>query len=99
MDVREICAEKIRAASDRARYRDSYDLILLFDMVQFDIKEIIELVKQKEIRKPITQESMLKNWEIAKHEREEELAGIYYAKDVNDREVETLIQKIEINAR
>ncbi len=99
MDIREICAEKIRAASDRARYRDFYDLVLLFDMMQFDIKEIIELIKQKEIRKPITQESMLKNWKIAKQEREEELARIYYAKDVNDKEVETLIQKIEINAR
>ena len=32
-------------------------------------------------------------------EREEELAGIYYAQDVNNREVETLIQKIEINVR
>lgn len=26
MDVKEICAEKIRATSDRARYRDFYDL-------------------------------------------------------------------------
>ncbi|MFH1553161.1 MAG: nucleotidyl transferase AbiEii/AbiGii toxin family protein [Candidatus Omnitrophota bacterium] len=99
MDIREICAEKIRAASDRARYRDFYDLVLLFDMMQFDIKEIIELIKQKEIRKPITQESMLKNWEIAKREREEEYARIYYAENVNDKEVESLIQKIEVNAR
>ena len=97
MDIREICAEKIRAASDRARYRDFYDLVLLFDMMQFNIKEIIDLIKQKEIRKPITQESMFKNWEIAKQEREKELAGIYYAEDVNDEKVTTLIQKIEIN--
>jgi len=97
MDIREICAEKIRAASDRSRYRDFYDLVLLFDMMQFNIKEIIDLIKQKETRKPITQESMFKNWEIAKQEREKELAGIYYAEDVNDEKVTTLIQKIEIN--
>jgi predicted nucleotidyltransferase component of viral defense system len=99
MDIREICAEKIRAASDRARYRDFYDLLLLFNITQFDIKEIIELIKQKEIRKPITQESMLRNWKIAKQEREEELARIYYAEKVNDKEVETLIQQIKINAK
>ena len=29
MDIREICAEKIRAMSDRARYRDFYDLFLM----------------------------------------------------------------------
>ncbi|MFH1847376.1 MAG: nucleotidyl transferase AbiEii/AbiGii toxin family protein [Candidatus Omnitrophota bacterium] len=99
MDIREICAEKIRAASGRARYRDFYDLVLLFNLIQFDIKEIIELVKRKEIRKPITQKSMLENWKIAKQERQGELSGIYYAEDVNDKEVETLIQKIEINVR
>lgn len=47
MDVREICAEKIRAASGRARYRDFYDLVLLFDAIKFDIKEIVDLIKQK----------------------------------------------------
>ena len=97
MDIREICAEKIRAASGRARYRDFYDLVLLFDMMQFNIKEIIDLIKQKEIRKPITQESMFKNWEIAKQEREKEISGIYYVEDVNDEKVTALIQQIEIN--
>lgn len=29
MDIKEICAEKIRATSDRARYRDFYDLFLI----------------------------------------------------------------------
>ena len=54
-------------------------------------------LKQKEIRKPITQVSMIKNWKIAKQEREEELAGIYYAQDLNDSEIDSLIKKIGIN--
>lgn len=29
MDIREMCAEKIRAANERARYRDFYDLYML----------------------------------------------------------------------
>lgn len=97
MDIREICAEKIRAASDRARYRDFYDLVLLFKCEKFNIREIIELIKKKEIRKPITQESMLNNWRIAKKEREKELAGIYYAKAIDGKEVETLVREIDVN--
>ena len=99
MDIREVCAEKIRAASGRARYRDFYDLVLLFDSVRLNIKEIIELIKQKEIREPIVQGSILKNWKIAKKERDQELARIYYAKDVGDKDVEVLIQKLKIDVR
>jgi len=99
MDIREICAEKIRAASDRARYRDFYDLALLFDMVEFNIKEITELIKQKEIRRPITQDSMLQNWQTARKEKENELARIYYGKDVGDIDIERLIGKLKIYIR
>ena len=99
MDVRGICAEKIRAASGRARYRDFYDLVLLFEAAHFDIKEIAELIKQKEIRSPITQDSILENWKIARKERDQELARIYYARDIGDKDVEELIQKLKIDAR
>ena len=99
MDVKEICAEKIRAASGRARYRDFYDLTLLFDAVRFDIKEIALLIGKKEIRAPITQESIISNWKIARREREEELSRIYYAKDITDQEVESLIAKLKINVK
>lgn len=99
MDVREICAEKIRAASDRARYRDFYDLALLFNARPFDIKEITGLIKQKEIRKPITQDSMLKNWKAAKKEKEEELSVIYYAEDIEDKDIDRLIHRLKINVR
>lgn len=99
MDIREICAEKIRAASGRARYRDFYDLVLLFKEERFNIKEITELITQKEIRAPITQDSILKNWKIARKERVQELDRIYYAKDVGDKDVETLIQRLRIDVR
>lgn len=97
MDLREICAEKIRAASGRARYRDFYDLVLLFEKFKFNIKEITALIKQKEIRKPITQESILKNWKISKKERDMELSRIYYASNVGDSDVERLIKNIKVN--
>lgn len=99
MDVKEICAEKIRATSDRARYRDFYDLGLLFESFKFDIKEIAGLVKQKEIRKPITQDSIMNNWKIAKKEREEELSRIYYARNINDKDIEEVIRMLKISIR
>lgn len=97
MDIREICAEKIRAASDRARYRDFYDLVHLFNSVKFDLGEIKDLIARKEIRKPITCESMLKNWNIAKEERDNELSRIYYAKEVTDAQIEELIKRIDVS--
>lgn len=97
MDIREICAEKIRASSGRARYRDFYDLVLLFSKIKFDIKEIISLIKQKEVRYPITQKSMLKNWKIAKKEKDEGLSRIYYAGNLTDSAIEGLIKKIKVN--
>ena len=97
MDVKEVCAEKIRAASDRARYRDFYDLVLLFESFKFDVEEITGLVKRKEIRKPIAQNSIMNNWKVAKKEREEELSRIYYARNINDKEIEEVIQTLKVN--
>ena len=97
MDVKEICAEKIRATNDRARYRDFYDLVLLFESFKFNIKEITGLIKRKEIRKPITQDSIMNNWKVAKKEKEEEFSMIYYARDINDKEIEDIIQMLKIN--
>ena len=96
MDLKEVCAEKIRAASDRARYRDFYDLVLLFSEFKFSIKEIIALIGKKEIRKPVTQELMLKNWKLAKSERDRELSQVYYKGDISDSDVESLIEKIKV---
>jgi len=95
MDVREICAEKIRTASDRARYRDFYDLALLFANYNFNFTEIFKLIAQKEIRKAVTQESIASNWEIAKEGKKAE--QIYFAKDVDNAVIEKLIEKLKIN--
>lgn len=96
MDIREIVAEKIRAASDRARYRDFYDLFQIFKNNKIDLKEIVELIKQKEIRKPISQKSMLANWKIAKQEKVGESQKIYYSEEVNDEEIESMIHGMDI---
>ncbi|MCX5692628.1 MAG: nucleotidyl transferase AbiEii/AbiGii toxin family protein [Candidatus Omnitrophica bacterium] len=97
MDIKEICAEKIRATSDRARYRDFYDLFSVLKDFKLNIQEIIELIKQKEIRQSITKASILANWKIAKMEKQEKVARIYYLKAVPDSDIEKMINSLGIN--
>lgn len=96
MDKREICAEKIRAASDRSRYRDFYDLYLLSEKFSFDMNEIISLVKQKEIRKSISKKSMLDNLRNALVEKQKEFASVYYAYDIHEKSLVKMINDIPL---
>ena len=98
MDIKEICAEKIRAMSDRARYRDFYDIYLLLEKYQLNLDEIVSYVKQKEIRKPITKASIQTNWKVIATEKEQEMGQIYYSKQVEDNQIETLIQGLPFDS-
>lgn len=94
MDIREISAEKIRAMSDRARYRDFYDQYLILHKFKFDIHEIIDIVKQKEIRIPITKSNIMNNWEIIKTQQKQEMDQIYYSHKVSNEQVEEMLSNI-----
>jgi len=97
MDVREVCAEKIRAMSDRARYRDFYDFYLLTQQYKIDLTDTIGLVKQKEIRKPISPESILQNWAIASEDRRDEIDLINYQNEAfnNPLWIEDVLRKLQ----
>ncbi len=97
MDIREICAEKIRAANDRVRYRDFYDLVLILEKFKLDLKEIIKLVKKKEIRKPISKKVILENWRIVKEEREKEENAVYYSKPIDDKKTDEILKNLPFN--
>jgi predicted nucleotidyltransferase component of viral defense system len=94
MDLREILAEKLRAASGRARYRDFYDIAMILGTFEMDAREIIDLVRRKEIRETISQESILRNWKIAKQERGKGVDLIVYTKDLKDEAVLQTIKRI-----
>lgn len=96
MDIREICAEKIRAMSDRARYRDFYDMCLILDAHKIDLAEVIELVKQKEVRKPITKTNIEQNWKIVLTQKEAEMGQIYYSRKVEDDIMEKMIHGLPL---
>jgi predicted nucleotidyltransferase component of viral defense system len=96
MDIREICAEKIRAMSDRARYRDFYDTYLVLDTHRIDLKEVVELVKMKEVRQPITKTNIEKNWQIVLTQKESEMRQIYYSRQVEDAAIEKMIRSLPL---
>lgn len=89
MDYKEVCAEKIRAINERARYRDFYDLHFMLKEFKPPIKEVIYILKQKEIRKPLSHSSILGNWNIAKKEHESNRT--YLVQNVSNSEIEKMI--------
>lgn len=97
MDIKEICAEKIRAANDRLRYRDFYDLVLILEKFKLNLKEIIKLIKKKELRKPISKKTILANWHIVKKEKEKEESTVYYSKPIDDKQTENILQELPFN--
>lgn len=94
MDIKEIAAEKIRAMSDRARYRDFYDLFLILEKYQLNLDEIVGYVRQKEIRQPITKLNIKNNWAVIGTQKAMEMNQIYYLRQINDQEIEALVESL-----
>ncbi len=94
MDIKEIAAEKIRAMSDRARYRDFYDLFLILEKYCLNLDEIIGYVQEKEIRQPIAKVSIKKNWAIIGTQKEAEMNQIHYVRQIDDQEIEKMINSL-----
>jgi len=94
MDLREILAEKLRAASGRARYRDFYDITMILEAHQMDMGEVLDLVRQKEIRETISQASILRNWEIAKQEKGKGVDLVVYTKEISEERILESIRRI-----
>jgi len=94
MDIREITAEKIRAMSGRIRYRDFYDFSMILNKLDIDLNEVIDLVKQKEIREPISQAKILSNWRLAKNDKKNELQTIYCSQDLPNAQVDKLLKNL-----
>lgn len=94
MDIREITAEKIRAMSSRARYRDFYDFVMILKKLEIDINEALALVRRKELRNTISSKAILNNWKIAKQDKQADLQTIYYIEKLQDEEIESKIEKL-----
>lgn len=97
MDIKEICAEKIRATSDRARYRDFYDLFLILEKYQLNLEEIIGCIKQKEIRKPISKINIKNNLIMISAQKEMEMNQIYYSRKIENEAIGMMINSLPFN--
>jgi len=82
MDSTEICAEKLRACNDRFRYRDFYDLYMMVKTLDLNLKDVISLIPQKEIRKPFSKKNVTENLNFALNEVSEEGDTVSYEKDI-----------------
>lgn len=87
MAVKEICAEKVRAVNERARYRDFYDLAMVMKTNGFDSNEILEILEKKELRKPLGKDSILENVEIAMEAKRSGAESLYYREEMDDGEM------------
>lgn len=94
MDIKEIAAEKIRAMSGRARYRDFYDLFLILEKYKLDLSEIVSYIKQKEIRQPITKLDIKNNWSIVMTQSETEMSQIYYSKKIKEKDISSMVEAL-----
>lgn len=95
MDIREIAAEKIRAMNDRIRYRDFYDFTMIISQLGLSIKEVLKLVRRKEVRQVISRHNILGNWELAKQEKLQEYSSIAYSEELEDRIIENTLGKLK----
>ncbi len=91
MDIREVCAEKIRAMSGRARYRDFFDVYLILENYRVDLQEILGYVRQKEIRRPIAKVNILQNWQLIRDQKEVEKQAVFYAQEIEDTLIEEML--------
>lgn len=98
MNPVEICAEKIRACSDRFRYRDFYDLYLMVNEFKIDINKSINLIPKKEIRKQITKEKILRNLELSLEEQLNEGDTVLYSKEVDSSKLKDFFKSLKLDS-
>jgi predicted nucleotidyltransferase component of viral defense system len=98
MDLREITAEKIRAMNDRVRYRDFYDFVMICLKLSIDLEEVLELVKKKEVRKPISRHNILSNWQLARQDKTNEKLAIHYTEELSDEQIDSQIRRLQFEA-
>ena len=94
MAIKEICAEKVRAVNERARYRDFYDLAMVMKNNSFRPEEILEILRKKELRKQLGKDSVLENLEIAGEAKQSGAESLYYREEISEAEMKENLKGI-----
>jgi predicted nucleotidyltransferase component of viral defense system len=94
MDLVEICTEKVRAMNERARYRDFYDITMVFKKKPIEPSEIINILKKKELKRELKKEHILENLKIAQEAKDSGAENLYYREEVTKEEIENTLNKL-----
>lgn len=94
MDIKEICAEKVRAINERARYRDFYDLTIAMKTYSISPEDIMPIIQQKELRKPLNKSSILENLHIAETAMQYGSENIYYREELDKKAIEETLAEL-----
>jgi predicted nucleotidyltransferase component of viral defense system len=97
MDIRETCAEKIRAMNERYRYRDFYDFGMILKNINIDLAEVVNLLNQKEQRKPLSIKNILEHWWLASQAKIKEVEQIYLSEEITDTEIDDYLTAIPLD--
>lgn len=96
MDQLEICAEKVRACNERFRYRDFYDLYMLINTLNISTKKVFDLLKHKEVRKPISQATVEKHLEYSLEEVSAKADTVAYKKTLPSNKLTAFIKSLDV---
>ena len=99
MDKSEIFAEKIRTLVDRARPRDSYDLVILQRNFGIKIKEALAILEKKELHNPLGIKKIEENIKISIDRFEDEMKELYYRQPVGKDEIEMFAHELLRNLK
>jgi hypothetical protein len=67
----------------------------LLHELKIDQTEMMNLLRKKEIRTPITKANMEKNWEIAREQQAADMGSIYCKKIVENHLIDKLIASLQ----
>lgn len=94
MALLEIAAEKIRAAATRVRYRDFYDLYLIFENGEIAVNDTVSLLRQKEIRAPIDPRQVQEHWQQARQEANDDLHSIHRSRVIEHETIAAWVSQL-----
>jgi hypothetical protein len=94
MTLELLSKSQLQIINRRSNLRYPLDAAMILDTRQIEMREILDLVHQKEIRQTISQESILRNWEIAKQEKGKGVDLIVYTKEIPEEKILEAIERI-----
>jgi len=93
MDIIEICAEKLRAINERARYRDFYDLTLVVRNYDVKVGDIVSILFNKELRMPLSKNAIMENLNIAVISVQTGTERIFYKESLSQDDIRDTLSK------